>query len=101
MCKRETLDYNQIVRLFDDAVWKEAHGSRPMRYPNVFEQIIGFLAGPGQVCYSPKDMENFMVFCWHHYNLGTIPRLTNLHYDEVYSYIVNERGGIQGPCDIN
>jgi hypothetical protein len=101
MCKRETLDYNRIVELFDDHVWKEAHGKRPMRYPNVFEQIIGFLAGPGQVCYSPKDIENFMVFCWHHYNVGTIPRLNKLPYNEVLNYIVNERGGIQGACDIN
>ena len=101
MCKRETLDYIKIIECFDDAVWKQKHGDRPMRYPNVFEQIIGFLAGPGQVCYSPKDMGNFMIFCWHHYNVGTIPRLNQLPYDEVLNYIVNERGGIQGACDIN
>ena len=82
-------------------VWNEAHQGRRPRYPNVMEQILGFLAGPGGVCYAPKDIENNMIFCWHNYFKGTIPALNLKSYSEVYDYVVNECGGVNPPCDVN
>jgi hypothetical protein len=99
-CRRDFIDYNAIVNFFDDDVWFRAHAGRPHRYPNVTEQILGFLAGPGQVCYPPKDLSKYMIFSWHDYYAGTIGNLNGLPYEDVRDYIVNECGGINGPCDV-
>jgi len=100
-CKREFLNYNGFVRLFDDAYWIEQHKGKPHRYPNVTEQILGFMAGPGRVLYPPKDLNNFMIFCWHRYNRGTIGSLNEFSYDEVYDFVINRCGGINGACDVS
>jgi hypothetical protein len=63
------------------------------------EQILGFLAGPGAIYYPPKDFEQYMVFTWHTYYNGTVAKLDSMPYDEVYRHIMEECGGIGGPCD--
>jgi len=99
-CKRETLNYNKFVRCLDDQYWIGAHQGKPHRYPNVTEQILGFMAGAGRVLYPPKDLEQFMIFCWHRYFRGTIGKLNKMSYAQVYAFIINQCGGINGPCDV-
>jgi len=99
-CRRDIIDYNEIARCFDDHYWISKHEDRPHRYPNVMEQILGFLAGPGQVCYSPKNNEQYMIFSWHEYYRGAIKKLALKNYDEIYSFIMNDCGGINGACDV-
>ena len=100
-CKREFLNYNEFVKFFDDAYWIERHEGKPHRYPNVTEQILGFMAGPERVFYPPKNLDDFMIFCWHRYNKGTIGILNELSYDEVYDFVINQCGGIGGACDVS
>ena len=100
-CKRSEIDYNRIFKCFDDEFWIQTHNGRKYRYPNVMEQILGFLAGPNRVCYSPKRLEEFMIFCWHDYYKGTIGKLNEMPYEQVYDFIMNECGGIGGACDVN
>uniref|UniRef100_A0A6H1Z9G2 Glycosyltransferase n=1 Tax=viral metagenome TaxID=1070528 RepID=A0A6H1Z9G2_9ZZZZ len=99
-CRRDFIDYNAIIELFNDNTWIKRHNGRPHRYPNVTEQILGFLAGPGQVCYPPKKLLDYMMFSWHDYYLGTIGKLNELPYPEVHDYIMKECGGINGACDV-
>jgi hypothetical protein len=100
-CRRDWFDYNKFIKCFDDGYWVEAHQGEPHRYPNVTEQILGFLAGPGKVLYPPKDLDQFMIFCWHTYLRGLIGKLNFMSYDEVNNFIMTECGGIGGPCDVN
>ena len=98
--KREFLNYNKFVDLLDDNYWKEAHDGKVYRYPNVTEQILGFMAGSGGVMYAPKNVQEYMIFCWHTYHQGTIDKLAPLDYDSVLKY-VEETGGVCPPCDVN
>lgn len=100
-CRRDWLDYNEISKCFNDVYWVKRHEGKPHRYPNVMEQILGFLAGPGKVLYPPKDLESFMIFCWHTYQRGIIEKLNDMSYDEVYDFVMNKCGGIGGACDVN
>ncbi len=99
--KREFLDYNKFTDYFDDNVWIKAHEGKPHRYPNVAEQILGFMAGPGKVMYAPKNLDEYMIFCWHTYHPGTLGALHGADYKEVYDYVMDQCGGINGPCDVN
>lgn len=99
-CRRDFIDFARIAECFDDNRWIQLHQGRPHRYPNVMEQILGFLAGPGQVCYSPKDTKQFMIFSWHRYTQGKIGALNRLPYDDVYRYVMEDCGGINGACDV-
>jgi hypothetical protein len=98
-CRRDQIDYDSIRHCFNDSIWLQAHGARKYRYPNCMEQILGFLAGPGAIYYPPKDFEQYMVFTWHTYYNGTVAKLDSMPYDEVYRHIMEECGGIGGPCD--
>ncbi len=99
-CRRDLIDYNGIIELLDDNVWIKKHQGKPHRYPNVMEQILGFLAGPEQVCYPPKILSNYMIFSWHDYYAGTLKKLNEMPYEEVHQYIINKCGGINGACDV-
>lgn len=100
-CKREWFDYNKFVKHFDDNHWKQEHQGKPYRYPNVTEQILGFLAGPGRVLYPPKDLNQVMIFCWHTYLRGIIGKLNDMDFEDVYNFIHDKCGGIGGACDVN
>ena len=100
-CKRDFLNYNHFAQHFDDNYWIRAHEGKPHRYPNVTEQILGFLAGPGKVLYPPKDLSQFMIFSWHTYLRGILGDLHGKSYKEVHDFIMEECGGIGGACDVN
>ena len=51
--------------------------------------------------FAPKELEEYMIFCWHTYHKGTIERLRHLNYEEVYKYVMETCGGIGGACDVN
>jgi len=99
-CRRDFIDFARIAECFDDSRWIKMHQGRPHRYPNVMEQILGFLAGPGQVCYSPKELEKFMIFSWHKYRAGTIRDLNNMSYEDAHKFVMEACGGINGACDV-
>ena len=100
-CRRDFLDYNQFAKHFDDNYWIAAHNGKPHRYPNVTEQILGFLAGPGKALYPPKDLNQYMIFSWHTYLRGIIGDLHGKPYEYVHDFIMNECGGIGGACEVN
>lgn len=99
-CKREFIDYNEFVKCFDDNYWIAKHKGKPYRYPNVTEQILGFMAGPKRTLYPPKNLAEFMIFSWHQYYKDVIGTLNKKTYTEVHDFIMNKCGGINGPCDV-
>lgn len=100
-CRRDFIDYDEIVRCFDDNYWIARHSGKPHRYPNVIEQILGHLAGKDRVLYPPKNNKDAMIFCWHNYFDGIAGWLNEASYEDVYDYVMNKCGGINGPCDVN
>lgn len=100
-CRRDQINFEQIRYCFNDAIWVEAHGGNKHRYPNCMEQILGFLAGPEKIYYPPKEFNQYMIFTWHTYYNGTARILDAMPYDKVHDHIMNECGGICGPCDVH
>ena len=100
-CNSESIKYDEFIKLLDDKYWIAQHNGKPHRYPNVTEQILGFTAGANKVMFAPKELEEYMIFCWHTYHKGTIERLRHLNYEEVYKYVMETCGGIGGACDVN
>jgi len=99
-CKRDFLNYDEFVRCLDDNYWIKRHEGKPHRYPNVTEQILGHLAGKNRVLYPPKNNEDAMIFCWHNYYTGIAGKLNEMSFDQVHDYVINQCGGINGPCDV-
>lgn len=96
ICRRETLDLDELGRCLDD-------GYRQAKFPGqhlpALEHIIGALAGTGSVIYPPRKDHNYCVFSFVHYYRGLLWWLNDLPYEEVRRYVFERCGGICGPGD--
>lgn len=99
-CRRETLNYNEILRCFgdQDGYIKKTYGDKPHRV-NQMENTLGLIAGPGKIIFPPVEHDQYMIFTWHTYYTGTVAKLDQMPYDFVYDHMMNECGGICPPCD--
>jgi hypothetical protein len=100
MCKREALDFGEIMKcLIDyDYLYATYPASRKCHWT---EHILGLLAkykGKG-VYYPQMDLNNYAIFCWNKYKSGTLLILNNIPYNDVKQYI-EDCTGIHYPCDV-
>lgn len=99
-CRRESIDYSEIVRCLDsDDYLYSTYGEKYRRVPWL-EHILGILAGPSKVYYPKVDPFNFLIFAWSRYYSGILSKLNRMSYGDVYKYIVNSCGGMSYPCDV-
>ena len=99
ICRRETLDYTEIVKcLQSDEYLYGKYGDRQRRCPWL-EHVLGLIAGQGKVWYPPMDFNRYMIFSWSKYINGTLARLNGGSYEDALAY-VKQAGGITYPCDV-
>ena len=97
-CKRETLDFTEIMKCLQNSEY--LYGKYPTNSPKCpwLEHILGMIAGPGKVYYLPMS-EEYLIFSWNKYKVGTLKMLNENNYDFVNNF-VGQKGGISYPCDI-
>ena len=81
ICKRETLDFKEIeMNLYSSSV----NG----KYVACLEHLLGALAGDGTVLYPPRNLDEYMIFCWRKYESGLLKKLNEMPYQEVKDFIL-------------
>lgn len=100
MCKREALDFTEILKCLENPDYMYGkYGDKKRRCPWL-EHILGIITGPGQVFYPPIEGYDYMIFSWCKYETGLYAKLMNtMHYDQQRHY-VQQLGGIYYPCDV-
>lgn len=99
MCKRETLDFNEINRCFDyNHYIKEYPVSKVNPWMEHWLGAAATFKGKG-VYYPPVELNDYAIFSWSSYEKYTLRRLNLLPYEEVKKFI-HDCGGVQYPCDI-
>ena len=92
MCKRERLDFTEIMKcLLDyDYLYETYPASRKCSW---LEHVLGLISKyKGQGVYYPQiHTEEWAVFCWNTYLTGTLRVLNAMTYENVQKYI--ERAG--------
>ncbi len=91
ICKRETLDFNEIEKSILINPLKGINNA-------CLEHTIGILAGDGNVLYPQREDESYLVFSWARYNSGTLKRLNETLPKYALKYVLNELG-IHGAND--
>ena len=97
ICKRETLDLDEVERCLDDNYRRTTHGDR---HCPCLEHILGLLVNDGEVLYPEADNENYCVFSWVSYHKGVLSKLNNTTYNKVYDYVFTTCGGLHGASDL-
>jgi len=95
MCKKETLDFEEIKRCFDYDYYRTKYN--PSRVCGWMEHWLGNIAG-SSVMYPPLQ-KDYLIFCWNNYKVGVLEQLNNMTFDEVVNF-VNSNGGLHYPCDL-
>ena len=97
ICKRETLDLDEIERCLDDNYRRTTHGDR---HCPCLEHILGLLVNDREVLYPEADNDNYCIFSWISYHQGVLAKLKNSGYSKVYDYVFNICGGLHGASDL-
>lgn len=101
MCKRETLDFPEIIKCQNDYdYWCSTYPVN--RKCHWLEHILGSISkykGKG-VFYPPMELDLYTIFSWGSYRKGTLQKLNNMSYEDVIKHI-KAWGGISYPCDTN
>ena len=82
ICKRETLDFEEIEKLL------YINPIKGMNNP-CLEHTLGLLAGEGNVLYPTRDNDEYMIFCWWKYESGLLKKLNEMPYNEIRDFILN------------
>lgn len=98
ICKRETLDFTEIIKCQRDYDYF-CEKYQPSRRCHWLEHILSLVAN-NQTFYPPIDLDNYAIFSWKNYRKGLLQQLNNIPYEEVKNFI-HQKGGIQYPNDIH
>lgn len=100
MCKRETLDFTEIIKCQRNyEYYIETYN--PSRVCHWLEHILGGISakrGKG-VYYPPMDIDNYTIFSWGSYKSGTLKYLNELGYTAIREWL--NAHPIVYPNDIN
>jgi hypothetical protein len=99
ICRRDELDYTEIVHCLSDSDYMYGKYGKKYRQCPWLEHVLGIIAGPGKVYYPPLNFNRYAVFSWKQYYAGTMQKLNEMPFREVVNYIALS-GGIQYPCDV-
>lgn len=100
-CKRETLDFTEILKCEKD--YEYTYNQYPASVKNPWlEHYLGLISkyttGRG-VYYPPVDYSKTCIFVWDNYNKYTWGRLNTQSYDEVKNWVLS-MGGIHWPNNL-
>ena len=88
-CKRETLDFSEIIKCqLDYDYWKEKYPRS--RLCHWTEHILQSLSKNG-VYYPPLNFDNFILFTWENYHKYTLQRLNNQTFEEVNQWVCSKQ----------
>lgn len=90
ICKKETLNLDEVEKCFDNKYLEETYGR--MRYdphPCCFEHTIGLMVKEGEVLYPPRENDSYLIFCWWTYQSGLLKKLNEMPYPEAKEFIIN------------
>jgi len=100
LCKRETLDFTEILKCQRNyEYFIETY--QPSRVCHWIEHILGAIAtrkGKG-VYYPPMNLNEYAVFSWGAYKSGTLKYLNQLDYGGILNWL--NSNPIVYPCDIH
>jgi hypothetical protein len=99
-CKRETLDFSEIIKCQLD--YDYMFNTYPASIRNHWlEHVLGVTAkfkGKG-VFYPPIEEDKYMIWTWENYEKRTLRRLNLLPYEDVKQFVLNN-GGIHYPNNL-
>lgn len=98
MCKRETLNFPEIIKCLTDYEYF-CDTYKPSRINPWLEHFLGLIA-KSNVIYPPIEHEKGLIFSWGSYKEGTLKELNNMPYDDVLNF-VKSKGGITYPNDVH
>jgi hypothetical protein len=97
MCKRETLNFHEIIKCLTDYEYF-CDTYKPSRVNPWLEHFLGLIS-KSSVIYPPIELDKGAIFSWGSYKQGTLQMLNNMPYEEVKKWI-EEQGNIQYPNDV-
>jgi hypothetical protein len=99
-CKRETLDFTEIIKCLFDSEY--LYGKYPASVRNPWTEhilaLISKYSGKG-VFYPRVEMDKTIIFTWSGYEKSTIKKLNEMSFQEVKEWVLS-KGGIQYPVDV-
>jgi len=96
MCKKETLNFPEIVKcLTDYEYFCQAYS--PSRICPWLEHVLGLIAD-SNVFYPPIETEKYSIFSWGSYDKYILRRLNELPYEEIKKFVYEKK--IQYPVDL-
>jgi len=99
MCKRETLQLDNLRKCIEEPEWAYAtYGDSPRRL-NWTEHFLT-LMNNDSCYYPPIDLERYAIFSWGSYESGILNMLNHNIYSDIKNWILKV-GGINYPVDVN
>lgn len=96
ICRRDILDYTEIVKCLSDSDYLYGkYGDRQRRCPWL-EHALSLINGPAKVFYPPIEPNRYLIFSWARYYSGVFKHLNSWPYDKVVQYV----NKIAYPCDV-
>jgi len=96
ICKREMIDYTEILKCLRDSNYLYGkYGDRKRRCPWT-EHVLALINGPAKVFYPPIQPSRCLVFSWSRYYSGVLKQLNEWPYNKVKQYVK----AIKYPCDV-
>lgn len=100
LCKRETLDFTEIIKCLQDSDY--LYGKYPASVRNPWtEHILALISkytGKG-VYYPPIDHDKLIIFCWENYEQWVLKRLNEYSFEQVKDF-VRKCGGVFYPNNL-
>lgn len=96
-CKRETLDFTEIMKCqLDYDYWRTKYPRT--RLCHWTEHILQSISKNG-VYYPPIEADKYLIFVWETYEKWTLRRLNDLPYEDVLKWVTS-RGGLIYPNNV-
>lgn len=86
MCKREALDFTDLMKCIEDSKWAyQKYGDSPRRC-DWLEHFLS-LTNNDSVYYPPFNLSNYVIFSWGKYKAGTLNTLNKMCYEEINGWL--------------
>lgn len=85
MCKRETLNFAEIIKCLTDYEYF-CSTYKPSRACPWLEHFLGLISN-SNVIYPPHELDKGAIFSWGSYSKGTLQMLNNMTYEEVKDWL--------------
>lgn len=98
ICKREIIDYTEIVKCLRDSEYLYGkYGTEGEPKNPWLEHVLGLMTGgQDRVFYPPLQSKRYLIFAWARYYSGVLKQLNEWPYEKVVEYVNH----ISYPCDV-